>query len=144
MELVDILELLKDGKTIQICPRGYSMYPMFVPERDAAILRQAEQRQLKRGDVVLYRREGSILVLHRIWRVDGDKVYLIGDNQECIEGPLRMEQVKGILIAFVRNGRTVSVKHPVYRLWSWSWLLLLPWRGPIKRMAARIRKATLR
>ena len=33
-EQIDIEQLLRDGYTIQIKPQGYSMYPMFVPDRD--------------------------------------------------------------------------------------------------------------
>ena len=33
----DIEQLLEAGEIIQIYPEGYSMYPMFVPGRDAEI-----------------------------------------------------------------------------------------------------------
>ena len=35
---VDIEQLLEDGHVIRIKPEGYSMYPFFVPGRDAAII----------------------------------------------------------------------------------------------------------
>ena len=30
---IDIVKLLEEGKTIQIKPQGYSMYPMLLPGR---------------------------------------------------------------------------------------------------------------
>lgn len=137
---VDILELLEEGRIIQIEPQGYSMYPMFVPGRDSAIIMKADRDKLKRGDVVLYRREESILVLHRIWKIKGEGIYLVGDNQETIEGPLRKDQIKGILIAFVCKEKTISVKNPIYWLISRGWLIVRPYRNTIRKTAARFLK----
>lgn len=66
----DIEKLLAEGNTIQLHPQGYSMYPMFCPGRDEAIISPVQDAsELKRGDVVLYRRDGGILVLHRIYKL---------------------------------------------------------------------------
>ena len=40
------------------------MYPLFVPGRDQAVVAPVDAEQLKREDVVLYRRDESILILH--------------------------------------------------------------------------------
>lgn len=74
---VQVDELLKAGKTVQIGPQGYSMYPLLVPGRDQVIVAPAERERYKRGDVVLYRRDGSILVLHRIWKYKKGEYYMI-------------------------------------------------------------------
>ena len=39
---------------------------------------------------------------------------MAGDNQTEVEGPVEEDQIRGILIAFVRNGHCISVKNPVY------------------------------
>ncbi len=129
-------ELLLEGNVIQIRPQGYSMYPLFVPGRDEALIAPVDREALKRGDVVLYRREKSILVLHRIWKRRGDQLYLVGDNQRAVEGPLKPEQVKGILIGVIRNGVKFSVRHPVYVILSGIWLRLRPFRPVISHAAA--------
>lgn len=136
---IDLISLLEEHN-IQIKPEGYSMYPLFVPGRDSAIIAKSGTKRLKRGDVVLYRRTGSILVLHRIWRVGQEGIYMVGDNQTQIEGPLAPEQILGILIAFVRKGHTYSVKHPIYRLYAGIWLALRPVRRPISLFVAGIKK----
>lgn len=138
----DIETLLSDGYAIQIKPKGYSMYPLFVPGRDEVIispLPEAGKRKLKRGDVVLYRREGSILVLHRIWKVGADGFYLVGDNQSKVEGPLAYRQMRGIMTAFIRKGKKTAVTHPAYALYSFVWVRALRFREPIGKIAHKIK-----
>lgn len=136
----DIEKLLSEGNTVQIKPKGWSMYPMMRPGRDEAVIAPADTKKLKRGDVVLYRRKAGILVLHRIWKANKEGIFLVGDNQVEIEGPVQREQVKGKLDAFVRKGKMVSVKNPAYRILAALWLRLRPVRNTIKRPAAWIRK----
>ena len=114
---------------------------MFLPERDEAIIRQAALADLKRGDVVLYRRKSGILVLHRIWKHKSDGFYMVGDNQTEIEGPLEDSQIKGLLVAFIRKGKYVETTQLFYRVISRFWLFLRPFRNPIMKVAAKIKKA---
>lgn len=138
---IDIEQLLADGQTIKIKPQGYySMYPLFVPGRDEACIERTDFSSLKRGDVILYRRDKSILVLHRIWKITGDSFYMVGDNQTEIEGPLRADQVRGKLTGFVRNGKFVDVKNPIYRFLSGLWLFLRPMRPCAWKLNACVRK----
>lgn len=143
---MDIEQLLAEGKIIQIKPQGYSMYPFLVPGRDEAIIAPADIDRLRRSDVVLYRRDAlevghkGILVLHRIWRRRGDRFYLVGDNQKEIEGPMRPEQIKGIMTAMIYKGRKVSVKNPLYRLLTGSWLVLRPVRPAVSKTVAKIKR----
>jgi len=138
-DVLDIVNLLELGKTIQIKPQGYSMYPMFIPGRDSAIIKGVENTKLKRGDVVLYRRDQGILVLHRICKIDSKGIYLNGDNQLMIEGPLRLDQVKGILVAFVRNNKTISIENLSYKIITSIWINMLPVRGVLHAIARKVR-----
>ena len=137
---IDIEQLLASGTTIKIKPQGYSMYPLFVPGRDEACIDRADFSSLKRGDVILYRRDKSILVLHRIWKITDNSFYMVGDNQTEIEGPLRADQVRGKLTGFVRNGKFVDVKNPIYRFLSGLWLFLRPLRPCAWKLTTCMRK----
>ena len=137
---IDIEALLAEGKSIQLYPQGYSMYPLFVPGRDQAVIAPAQTEKLKRGDVVLYRREGSILVLHRIWKRKTDGFYMVGDNQSEVEGPLKEEQIKGILCRVVRKGKNFPVSNPIYRVLAAVWLRLRPFRPVLSRTVARVKR----
>ena len=136
-----IILALQEGN-IMIKPEGYSMYPLFVPGRDMAVITKADITMLKRGDVVLYRRWDSsgILVLHRIVQITKEGFYMVGDNQTHIEGPLQAEQIHGKLIEIIRKGKSISVENIVYRVLSWIWLCLRPIRRPISVVIAFIKK----
>ena len=136
----DLEQLLCDGNIIRIKPQGFSMYPLFIPGRDEALIQQVPVTSLKRNDVVLYRRDQGILVLHRIVRAASEGYYMAGDNQYEIEGPLRPDQFRGKLIAFVRNGKEISVKNPLYRFLSSLWLLMLPVRPLCFKLTAFLRR----
>jgi hypothetical protein len=140
---VDIIPILEKND-IKIKPQGYSMYPLFVPGRDYAIITKANPAMLKRADVVLYRRTEGKLVLHRIYKKKDDGFYMVGDNQTQIEGPLKPEQIKGLLIGLERNGHCISVKNPVYRFLSGIWLFLRPVRRPLSVTASKVKKLVKR
>lgn len=137
---VDIEALLAEGRSIQIHPQGYSMYPLFVPGRDEAVIVPVSTEKLKRGDVVLYRRESGILVLHRIWKKRPEGFYMVGDNQSETEGPLRPEQIKGRLCRILRGGKNFSVRNPLYRCAVSLWLFLRPFRPALSKAAARAKR----
>ena len=137
---IDIEKLLAQGSSIQFKPQGYSMYPLFVPGRDEAVVAPVSPARLKRGDVVLYRRDGDILVLHRIWKRKGEEFYLVGDNQKEIEGPLRPDQMKGILVQVIRNGRPFSTRNVLYRFLAALWLRLRPLRPFLSHAVARCKR----
>lgn len=137
---IDLEQLLWEGTIIRIKPQGYSMYPLFIPGRDEALIRQADSTDCHRNDVVLYRRDQGILVLHRICRITSDGFYMVGDNQYDVEGPLRQEQIIGKLIAVNRNNREFSVKNPLYQFVSSLWLFLLPVRPFCFKLTAFLRK----
>ena len=132
-EKKDIEKILSEGNTVEIKPQGYSMYPLFVPGRDVAVIRPVGEDSLKRGDVVLYRRKGSILVLHRIWKKKGDQFYMVGDNQKETEGPICRFQIKGKLIGIQRKGKYLDVRNPIYCFLSIGWLFLRPVRPVISK-----------
>ena len=141
---LDIEQLLKQGNVIRIKPQGTSMYPLFVPGRDEACIERTDFSSIKRGDVILYRRDKSILVLHRIWKITGNSFYMVGDNQTEIEGPLRADQVRGKLIGVIRNGHFIDVHNPLYRILSGLWLWLRPLRPIAWKITALFRRLKLK
>lgn len=136
----NIEEILESGKAVQIKPRGYSMYPVIVPGRDEVIVQKEDPAKLKRGDVAMYRREGSILVIHRIWKKDEKGFYMVGDNQTEIEGPLRTDQIKGKMVALIRNGKEIDVREIRYRILCSIWLFMRPVRRPVSLAAAAVKR----
>lgn len=136
----NVEDLLAQGRTVQFSTTGWSMYPFIVNGRDQVIVEPSGPERPKRGDVVLYRRPDSILVLHRIWRRDKDGIYLVGDNQVEIEGPLDPSVIRGVMTAMVRKGKVVPASDPLYRFTSGLWLLLRPVRRWIAVPVAAIKR----
>ena len=131
---MDIEKLLEEDNIIQMKPQGWSMYPLIYYGRDAAVIEPADVEKLKRGDVVLYRRDKGILVLHRIWKRTEEGFYLVGDNQVEIEGPLRPDQMKGRMIRVIRKGKEISVDSVGYKLYARVWLWLRPCRPVLSKI----------
>ena len=136
---VDIEACLAAGETVQFPIRGWSMYPFLADGRDQAVVTPAEGTALRRGDVALYRRDGGILVLHRVWRHDAAGLWFVGDNQTAVEGPLRPDQVRGKLTALCRKGRMISAGDARYRILSRLWLLARPLRPAISHAVHALR-----
>lgn len=83
----EYIELLKSGAELPLTVSGSSMIPFLAPGRDSVVLRGID-RELRRGDIVFYRRKDGRYILHRLYSVDGDKLWFVGDAQDEIEGPL--------------------------------------------------------
>lgn len=137
-EKLDVEKILASGNPVQVKPQGDSMYPLLVSGRDWAILEPVSGECCKRGDVVLYRRDGSVLVLHRVWKKRADGFYMVGDGQTPVEGPLRADQIRAVMTGMVRKGKQISVKNLSYRLYACIWLRLRPFRATILGLSRKV------
>lgn len=135
---IHVDELLKQGKPVQFNPQGYSMYPVIVPERDSVVVVPIKPEKLKRGDVALYRRHtadgNGKLVLHRVWKHNRSGVYMIGDNEHIVEGPLKEEQFFGVMEELIRKNRHISTHNFVYVVLTRIWLFIRPLRPVISKV----------
>ena len=86
---------------------GMSMWPLLKNRRDRIVIRPVGDRELRRGDVPLYRRPDGKYVLHRILRVKEDHFVIRGDNTYALER-VPKEWVIGYLAEFYRKGKHVT------------------------------------
>ena len=109
---------------------GNSMYPTFRHCADAVSLVPV-QRPLKRGDLILYRRESGQYVLHRIVsKPKNGQFFCTGDNQWELE-PVTDAQVLALVDGFIRGGKKCREDSRPYRTWVAVWIFLRPVRRPI-------------
>ncbi|MBO4679618.1 MAG: S24/S26 family peptidase [Lachnospiraceae bacterium] len=134
-----VLRLVNEGKITKIKPTGISMVPFIMGDRDLVEIKSAEPL-LKRGDIVLFRRDNGHYVLHRIFKVRGDEYYLLGDSQKDVEGPIKREQIVAQSRFYYKNGKRkdndaffMKIK---YTLWFW----LRPIRWPLIKINSFKRK----
>lgn len=102
--------------------KGTSMWPLLREGKSWVHLVSRDGRQLHAGDVVLYRRTDSKLVLHRIIRIEESGSYLLcGDHQWKPEEYVKDEQILAVAHGFSRNGLDFDGHTWWYRLYQKIW-----------------------
>lgn len=130
--LIDhLMELLEEADTVPLIISGNSMVPFMVHGRDTVFLSKIS-RKLKKGDMILYRRDSGIYVLHRICKVYGTdqrRCYsLVGDAQTIIETGIRDDQVLAVVSAVKRKGVLLEKGNFLWYFFEKIWLRLRPMR----------------
>lgn len=135
----DIEALLREGTPVGFYPQGSSMHPTIVPGRDSVIVEPLGDRRIKRGQVLLFRRPMDApvlpgkLILHRVWKVKKDGIYMVGDNEKQVEGPIDSSCFLGIMVELKRKGKTIKASNLFYRFLTGFWLFLRPVRFVIAK-----------
>ncbi len=83
---------LREGKTVQIRPRGHSMTGK-VNDGDLVTLEPCDPANLKKDDIVLVRCRGNDY-LHLIKAIDGQR-FLIGNNRGGTNGWVGSQAIYG-------------------------------------------------
>lgn len=115
------------GKTVTLPLRGRSMRPFLEDGRDMALLTLATNPKV--GDAVLAEIHPLHFVLHRIIRIDGERVTLRGDGNLACEYCL-LSDIKATALGFFRKGRKQldSTSGRKWLVYSWFWTRLYPIR----------------
>jgi signal peptidase I len=144
-----VTDLLKDGHKVSFNAPGHSMYPTIMAN-ETVVVGPVEPSAVHKGDIVLFRSNGS-LVAHRVMGiVKDDKAdeystllksfcpdqgpntsesihslffILRGDASRTFDEPVAAEQVLGKVISLERNGKIInpySLKHKL-SCWAHRW-----------------------
>ena len=114
-------ELLLAGAELPLVVSGASMTPFLRPGEDTVYLRSAD-RTLQPGEIAFFHRRDGSHVLHRVWKTEPGKYWLLGDAQDVVEGPLPAASVFAYVTQIDRGGRRIG---PDDRLWKF---FAGPWR----------------
>lgn len=119
--------LVNEGMRVTFPVKGYSMLPFIIGGRESVDLVKPEQ--LRVGHVVLAWVEGCRYVVHRIIRIDGDQVTLMGDGNVAGVEHCQLDEVAALAVNVVTPRGS---HHPLYSPWrvhaSRLWWQLLPVR----------------
>ena len=126
-------DLVNEGKECRLLISGSSMAPFLVHERDSIIFSKPD-RELRRGDMVFYQRDNGQYVMHRILHVRPEGLYIIGDAQTEVEGPVKPEQVFALVTKVNRKGKWVGPGNFWWWFFSTVWLRLFPVRRLILKL----------
>lgn len=124
-----IEEVISSGGEFQFTPYGTSMLPLIRPGQDSVIFVAPDN--LKKTDIVLYRRLDGSFILHRIMLIQKDNYIMCGDNQRQLERDIKKEQILALVKDVYRDGDPVDTKSKEYQRY-------------IKSRYKQIRKSRLR
>ena len=134
-----LLGLLETAESVPLVISGGSMVPFLVHGRDTVYLSKVT-RPLKRGDMILFRRDSGAYVLHRILRAENGIYTLVGDAQTWTES-VRPDQVKALVTAVRRKGKLLRKSSFWWVFFETVWIRLVPLRpGLLKLYRILIRK----
>ena len=143
----EAIRLVEEGVSVTLPVNGRSMLPFIIGGRESVILQQPPKQgetrqdvpQLKLGDVVLAWVEGNRYVVHRIIRIDGEHVTLMGDGNIVGVEHCTTDDVKALVTHVVdAKGQT----HDIYNRWRQkamkAWWHLRPIRRYILAIYRRL------
>ena len=90
---------------VEIKLAGASMEPLIRMNRDTVEIIPL-CREPKEGDIVLFERQDGAYVVHRVYRVDAERIVTLGDHCENPDPPVPKEKVLG-LVSRIRRGKKV-------------------------------------
>ncbi len=120
-------ELLEKDGFIVYTNVGVSMMPLLRQRRDIIEIRKKEPGRCQKYDVVLYKR-GERYILHRILRVLPEGYLIAGDHNTFVETDVTDDMILGVMTRVIRNGRSITVDNPFYRLYVHLWCDCYPLR----------------
>lgn len=123
--------MLKSGehKSVTFVVRGNSMNPFLVCGRDKVILVPPKKPTI--GQVVLAEFKPKVYALHRIIKIDGEKITMRGDGNLLSQKEVfRAENIIGTAEAFIRKEKRVDTNSREWHIYSTTW----HWLRPIRRL----------
>ena len=133
----EAIRLANEGVSVTFPVKGSSMLPFIIGGRESIILQKPERIEV--GQVVLAWVEGSRYVVHRIIRIDGEQVTLMGDGNVWGTEHCLLSDVKALATHVVdANGKS----HDLYNRWRQRaarlWFRLRPIRRYILAVYRRL------
>lgn len=133
----EALKLMLSGYSVTLPVAGRSMLPFIIGGRESVIL--AKPTGLKRGVIALAWVENRRYVLHRIEKIEGDKVTLMGDGNIVGREYCNIGDIRAIATHVVDSKhRRHDLYTPLRRKASELWWKMLPIRRYILAVYRRI------
>ena len=133
-DYVKILEdLTQEDKTVGVPVSGNSMSPFLISHRDYVIF-QKPNRSLQKGDIVFFRRDSGEYILHRVSKIRKNQYYILGDAQTKVEGPIREDQIFGLVTKARRKGKWIDPSNFWWKFFEKVWINMIPLRPVIRKL----------
>ena len=137
--LIIMNEKFNKNEPVNLTVTGGSMVPFLVHKRDTVILTPVDEN-VKKGDILFYRRKNGKCVLHRVKNITDDGIYFIGDSQDKIEGPLDINCILAKCDSVIRKNRIINQNSIIWKFFRIVWLNIIPLRLPLIKIYSKIKK----
>ena len=135
----EAIRLVEEGVSVTLPVDGRSMLPFIIGGKESVILQQPKQPQI--GDVVLALVEDGRYVVHRIIRIDGDHVTLMGDGNLVGTERCTIASIKALATHVVdAKGKMHQIDTPWRRRAAQLWWHLRPVRRYLLAIYRRVKK----
>lgn len=133
----EIDRMLQNGHSVTMRAKGNSMFPFIRSERDSVVLQKMKNMAV--GSIVLARLQNGSYVLHRVYQLEKEGMVLMGDGNLCATERCRRNEVVGVVVKIIRDGRYVDCTSRRELLKAWMWRKLLPVRRALLFVGRRWR-----
>lgn len=134
-----LLAVMDTGAAAPLVISGNSMSPFLVHGRDTVYLSKVH-RPLKKGDMILYRRDSGAYILHRVCAVTGASLTLVGDAQQEKEPGIQPDQVLALVTAVRRKGKLLRKGSFWWDFFETVWIRMIPLRPVLVEIYARLKR----
>ena len=136
----EALLLIEEGKRVIVRVKGSSMLPFLRGDKDSVELEKASE--IKCGDIVLAYVEECRFVLHRIIKIDGEHIVLMGDGNLKGCEHCRISEIKAKAVNLIKPAKggykKISCTDRTHMRKAYLWKKLLPVRRYILAIYKRI------
>ena len=116
--IAEMLPLIQEavcrGGQAEMTVTGHSMRPLL--KNRVSSVRLEKPEQLRKGDIVLFRRHDGKCVLHRIVAVRGGCYDIAGDDQYTVDRDVPESSIIARVAAYNRAGRAWRKSDALYRI----------------------------
>ena len=119
--LGEVCRFLDEGRSVELMTKGASMSPFIRGERDSVELVKRDKVEV--GDIVLCQITPGHYVLHRIHRLNGERVQLKGDGNLDGTEACTLAEVCGTVDFIIRKGkRRINCNTRCFKSLSRMWV----------------------
>lgn len=115
-----IREVLESGGEFRMYPRGVSMLPLLVQDRDSVVLVKPKG-DLKVNDIAFFVRDDGSYVLHRVLKAENGNYTLCGDHQIWLETGVENRHIIGVVSKIYRKDKLITPDQKLYKLYLFIW-----------------------
>ena len=130
---------IRQGKKVKIRVRGNSMLP-FIRNNDEALLIPPTPEKIRKGTPVVAKTDELGIVFHRIHRIVGNRITLLGDGNVNQFEHTSPERIIAAVSHYYRGKHILRTDSLGMRIVGRLWMAAHPWRRKVLTLAWRIKK----